>query len=176
MITPKGLSWGYSLRSYHACLHVSNEDNKPAVSTSSPFSCHDRKPYLASPRAASIFEHSLESMRSKYHFQLLGYVVMPEHVHLLLSEPPTHPLSTVLGSLKRSVSKHLPESPFWLSRYHDFNVFSPEKRVEKLRHMHRNPVTRGLASVPTEYAWSSFNTYATRTQGPVQIDTQAGAP
>src|ERR1019366_4977685 len=69
------------------------------------FSCHGRKPYLNSPRAAAIFEHSLESIRQKYHFQLLGYVVMPEHVHLLLSEPPTHPLSTVLGSLKRSVSE-----------------------------------------------------------------------
>jgi hypothetical protein len=52
------------------------------------FSCHNRNPYLASPRAASIFEHSLESTRDKYQFHLLGYVVMPEHVHLLLSEPP----------------------------------------------------------------------------------------
>ncbi len=67
------------------------------------FSCHNRNPYLASPKAASIFEHSLESTREKYQFHLLGYVVMPEHVHLLLSEPPTHPLSTVLGALKRSV-------------------------------------------------------------------------
>jgi len=78
------------------------------------FSCHGRSPYLVTPHAASIFEHSLESIRHKYQFHLHGYVVMPEHVHLLLSEPPTHPLSTVLGSLKRSVSKHLPESPFWL--------------------------------------------------------------
>src|ERR1017187_2110678 len=45
------------------------------------FSCHGRKPYLNSPRAAAIFEHSLESIRQKYRFELLGYVVMPEHVH-----------------------------------------------------------------------------------------------
>ena len=107
------------------------------------FSCHNRNPYLASPQAASIFEHSLESTREKYNFHLLGYVVMPEHVHLLLSEPPTRPLSTILGSLKRSVSKQRPETPFWLPRYHDFNVFSPAKRLEKLRYLHRN---RGLVS------------------------------
>lgn len=101
---------------------------------------------------------------------------MPEHVHLLLTEPPTHPLSTVLGSLKRSVSKQLPEKPFWLPRYYDFNVFSPEKHIEKLRYMHRNPVTRGLVSHPSEYPWSSFQTYATHTQGKVTINLQLGAP
>ncbi len=101
---------------------------------------------------------------------------MPEHVHLLLTEPPTHPLSTVLGSLKRSVSKQLPEKPFWLPRYYDFNVFSPEKHIEELRYMHRNPATRGLVSHPSEYPWSSFQTYATHTQGKVTINLQLGAP
>jgi putative transposase len=114
-------------------------------------------------------------MREKYKFRLLGYVVMPEHVHLLLSEPPTHPLS-VLGSLKRSVSKKLPEAPFWLPRYHDFNVFSPAKRLEKLRYLHRNPVARGLVSTPAEYPWSSFQTYATRVQSTVKIAIDLGAP
>jgi putative transposase len=113
-------------------------------------------------------------MREKYQFHLHGYVVMPEHVHLLLSEPPTQPLSTVLGSLKRSASKQLPESPFWLPRYHDFNVFSPAKRLEKLRYLHRNPVTRGLVSIPAEYPWSSFQTYATRIQSTVKIAIDLG--
>jgi putative transposase len=135
------------------------------------FSCHDRKPYLNSPRAASLFEYSLEAMRIKYQFRLAGYVVMPEHVHLLLGEPPTHPLSTVIGSLKRSVSKQLPESPFWLPRYHDFNVFSEDKRIEKLRYLHRNPVTRGLVTKAEDYPWSSFNSYARNAAGHVQVDT-----
>jgi putative transposase len=140
------------------------------------FSCYGRNPYLESSLAASIFESSLESMRQKYEFHILGYVVMPEHVHLLLTEPPTHPLSTVLGSLKRSVSKQLPESPFWLPRYHDFNVFSPEKRLEKLRYLHRNPIARGLVPTPAEYPWSSFQTYATHVQGKVKINLEMGAP
>jgi putative transposase len=101
---------------------------------------------------------------------------MPEHVHLLLSEPPTHPLSTVLGALKRSVSKKLPEAPFWLPRYHDFNIYSATKHLEKLRYLHRNPVARGLGSTPIEYPWSSFRTYATRIQSTVKIALDLGAP
>ena len=133
------------------------------------FSCHDRLPYLATSKAASIFEHSLESSRRKYLFRVLGYVVMPEHVHLLISEPPTHPLSTVIGALKRSVSKQLPESPFWLARYYDRNIFSPHERIEKLRYIHRNPVARGLVTDPRDYPWSSFCAHLTSQQSTVQI-------
>ncbi len=138
------------------------------------FSCHDRQPYLATAKAASIFEQSLESTREKYKFDILGYVVVPEHVHLLLTEPPTHPLSTVIGALKRSVSKQLPESPFWLPRYHDFNVFTNDKQREKLRYLHRNPVARGLVEGPDQYPWSSFNFYFRNEKGTVTITR--GAP
>jgi putative transposase len=133
------------------------------------FSCSDRLSYLKSARAASIFEHSLEAIRQKYLFHIFGYAVMPEHVHLLLSEPPTHPFSTVIGALKRSVSKQLPESPFWLPRYYDRNIYSSDERVEKLRYIHRNPVTRGLVAEAKDYAWSSFRTHWTRIQGVVHI-------
>ena len=134
------------------------------------FSCYGRSAYLRSALAARVFELSLERMRLQYQFQVHGYVVMPEHVHLLLTEPPTHPLSTVLGALKRSVSKQLPESPFWLARYHDFNVRNAEKRVEKLRYLHRNPVNRGLVELPGEWPWSSFRAYASQVQGTVRIE------
>ena len=137
------------------------------------FSCHDRLPYLSSPFAAATFEHALEATRKKYQIHLYGYVVMPEHVHLLLNEPPTHPLSTVLGALKRSVSKQLPESPCWLPRYHDFNIYNPDKLIEKRRYLHRNPVARGLVTKPEDYPWSSFRTFLTQVQGTVQITLPA---
>ena len=63
--------------------------------------------------------------------------------------------------IKREVSRLCClQSPFWLTRYYDFNVFSEKKRIEKLRYMHRNPVTRGLAVRPEDYYWSSFRFYA----------------
>jgi len=48
----------------------------------------------------------------------------------------------------------------WLPRFYDFNVWSEEKRIEKLRYMHRNPVKRALVAEPDQWAWSSFRYYA----------------
>jgi putative transposase len=88
------------------------------------FSCHHRKPYLDTPTSRDIFLDSLERTRSHYQFEILGYVVMPEHVHLLVSEPPNDLLSKALQALKISVARRLTERPFWQARYYDFNVFT----------------------------------------------------
>jgi putative transposase len=118
------------------------------------FSCYQRKPKLASPHARNIFEQALERFRLQYGMVVAGYVVMPEHVHLLLSEPERETLARALQSLKQSVSRTLAlraGEPFWNERYYDFNVYSEKKRVEKLRYMHRNPVKRGLCERPEEW-------------------------
>jgi putative transposase len=70
------------------------------------FSCFRREPYLSTPSSRDLVEQSLESTRKKYNFELLGYVIMPEHIHLLLGEPETKPLATAIQSLKLSISKH----------------------------------------------------------------------
>jgi putative transposase len=88
------------------------------------FSCHNRNPYLNTSASKDIFLDSLERTRAHYQFELLGYVVMPEHVHLLLSEPRGAPLSKALQALKISVSRRLVQRPFWQPRYYDFNVFT----------------------------------------------------
>jgi len=98
------------------------------------FSCFQLKPYLASPQARSRFEDSLERMRTRYKFCVMGYVVMPEHVHMLLSEPAHDPLFKAIHALKLSVSKLSRQHPFWQARYYDFNVFTARKHVEKLRY------------------------------------------
>ena len=125
------------------------------------FSCYRREPYLTTASSKNIFLDSLELTRKRYNLEVLGYVVMPEHVHLLLSEPKDHeiPLAKALQSLKLSVSKHLPTTPFWQTRYYDFNVFTHNKRVEKLKYMHRNPVTRGLVDKPEDWPWSTYRHY-----------------
>jgi|SRR5580658_7321827 putative transposase len=134
------------------------------------FSCYQRRPYLRTARARDLFERSLESMRSRYHFCVVGYVVMPEHVHLLVSEPAGALLARVLQALKLSVVLQRSERPFWQARYYDFNVFTDKKRIEKLRYMHRNPVARELVAKPEEWAWSSFRFYQTGVKGVVEIE------
>ena len=71
---------------------------------------------------------------------------MPEHVHLLLSEPERETLAEAMKSLKQGVSRKLigDAEHFWQKRYYDHNVRSYTKFVEKLRYIHRNPVKRGL--------------------------------
>ena len=66
---------------------------------------------------------------------------MPEHVHLLLTEPERSSLAVALQMLKQNVAHkvpHPPDTPLWQPRYNDFNVWSSEKRVEKLKSLHRN--------------------------------------
>jgi putative transposase len=139
------------------------------------FSCYGRQPKLGTPAPRSQFERSLEQTRLRYRFSVIGYVVMPEHVHLLLSEPEYGSLATALQALKQSVSRTLalrPAEPFWHARYYDFNVWTDRKRIEKLRYMHRNPVVRGLAAKPEDWVWSSFRHYATGIEGLVEIESE----
>ena len=114
-------------------------------------------------------------MRQSYGLCVYGYVVMPEHVHLLVNEPERGCLSQMLQSLKQSVARTLAlraAESFWQARYYDFNVWSERKFVEKLRYIHRNPVTRGLVERPEDWAWSSFRHYLTGADGVVEIESQ----
>jgi putative transposase len=138
------------------------------------FSCYRRQPLLANISAYAAFERELEAVRRRYGFVVAGYVLMPEHVHLLVGEPRVASLATALQVLKQNTSRKLKspgEIQFWQRRYYDFNVHNEKKRVEKLRYMHRNPVVRGLAAKPEDWAWSSFRHYATGKVGTVEIES-----
>ena len=76
-----------------------------------------------------------------------------------------------IKSIKLWVALRSRERPFWQARYYDFNVFTEEKRVEKLRYMHRNPVKRGLVEKPNDWPWSSFRHYQTGIEGTVEIES-----
>jgi putative transposase len=136
------------------------------------FSCYHRFQYLGGADAGDLFEDALERVRQRYRFVVAGYIVMPEHVHLLIGEPVKSTVSGVIHALKLSVAMRRGERPFWQARYYDFLVHNKEKRVEKLRYMHRNPVVRGLVAKPEEWAWSSFQHYATGVAGRVEIESQ----
>src|SRR5208282_2932128 len=137
------------------------------------FSCYRRQPLLASPRAMHQLEVALEWSRRQYDFYVIGYVVMPEHVHLLISEPERGTLASAVQAIKQSVARRLiGDSPhFWQARYYDFNVWTKKKRIEKLKYIHRNPVKRGLVEKPEDWRWSSFCNYATGEEGVVEVES-----
>jgi putative transposase len=99
---------------------------------------------------------------------------MPEHVHLLISEPPQSTLAEAIKSLKQGVSRRLIDGAdhFWQKRYYDFNIRDYSQFQEKLRYIHRNPVERGLCARPEDWEWSSFRHYATGCEGVVQIESE----
>jgi putative transposase len=151
-------------------------------------SCYRRLPLLRSAKARNILVTILGEVRDRYGFALVGYVAMPEHIHLLVGEPTRGTPSTVMQVFKQRVSRRLrrktrtsarqlrlrfaqdPLPRFWQLRFHDFNVWSHKKKVEKLHYMHMNPVKRGLVSHPKDWPWSSFSFYFGRGPSLVPID------
>ena len=144
-------------------------------------SCYRRQPLLGTARKRDVFPRILNEVRERYQFWLVGYVAMPEHIHLLISEPRVGTPSTVMQVLKQRVARALRRKPrrrtnreqmrlwneapavatrsFWQRRFYDFNVWSAKKRIEKLNYMHRNPVKRGLVAEPGLWSWSSYRFY-----------------
>jgi len=138
------------------------------------FSCYRRAALLNTPEARAAFEDSLERVRKWYGLFVTGYVVMPEHVHLLMSEPERASLSIALQMLKQIVARKVGAEggPLWQRRYYDLNIWSERKRIEKLRYMHRNPVERGFVEKPEDWRWSSFRHYAFGETGTVEIESE----
>ena len=141
-------------------------------------SCYRRAPLLSHDRIKQTFLTVLEETRQKYQFCVYGYVIMPEHFHLLIGEPETGNPGTVMQVLKQRVSHqglkllHPTKPKFWETRFYDFNVWSHAKKIGKLRYMHRNPVKRGLVARPEDWPWSSFRHYAMGEIGPVEIESE----
>jgi putative transposase len=138
------------------------------------FSCYRREPLLAERDGYAVVERMLEEVRVRYEFVVAGYVLMPEHVHLLVSEPKRVSLAVALQVWKQESSRLLKlesEKQFWQRRYYDFNVRTEKKTVEKLKYMHRNPVVRGLVTRPEEWAWSSYRHYLSGERGTVEVES-----
>lgn len=165
------------------------------------FSCRHRQAHFVSPELFELFVQCLEEMRLRFDMCVYGYVVMPEHVHLLLSEPAQVRLAEALHFLKLSFAKRArrlrfplaqatetqvsaqraganlghtrPSSTlFWEKRYHDRNVRDHDEFVVKLRYLHRNPAKRGLVRTAEEWPWSSYRHYALREIGVVEIESE----
>ncbi len=164
------------------------------------FSCYRRQPNFVNAAVYDLFPVCLEDMRRRFDMRVYGFVVMPEHVHLLLSEPDRGTLSEAMHYLKLSFAKRLrglrhasssaqvsvqntdanlghqqpnqQQGSFWQKRYYDRNVRDAREFEVKLRYMHRNPVKRGLVRDPGDWKWSSFRHYAFREIGVVEIESE----
>jgi putative transposase len=145
------------------------------------FSCYHRYQLLTSTDDIRTVLSVLSTVREKHKMHILGYVIMPEHVHLVIVPPDGAKLGTLIGELKscsarailaewrecdRTVLRKLTcESSngvryqFWQPRCYDHNCRSPETVLEKINYCHENPVKRRLVLEPGEWRWSSYRWY-----------------
>jgi putative transposase len=153
------------------------------------FCCYQRRALLNTVRARNLAIRCLQQTRLRYGFALVGYVFMPEHVHLLLRESGSVRPAKIIQSFKQRVSRALRARKrkrpgqlafrfsdrnvefrrFWQRRYYDFNVYSRAKAKQKLHYMHENPVRAKLVKHPADWPWSSWCDYY-RGEGLLRMD------
>jgi putative transposase len=135
-----------------------------------------------------LFVEALRETRSKFSLLLVGWVLMPEHFHLLFQPWPAAATPEIIKDLKQRCAhavlealqarQQLPECRaalralrlpaavhdhasfrVWQRRYVPFNVYTEKRRLEKLDHMHGNPIRRRLVASPAGWPWSSWRFY-----------------
>ena len=145
------------------------------------FSCYSRLGSLNQRGAKEIVIEELDRARKKHGFLIIGYVLMPEHVHLVLFPSEEMKLGLVIREIKsRSAKRYFAATEiapsgatrvFWQKRCYDHNCRTIETVREKVRYCHNNPVKRGLVTHPSEWKWSSYNWYQGKRDVPLEIDS-----
>ena len=147
------------------------------------FSCFEQLPLLSRQRSRRWFIQAIKDAKEKYSFALLAYVIMPEHVHLVVFPLlPVYDIASFLKAIKQSVSRKAKyflrdNNQEWLEKLtvergdrrvfrfwqtgpgYDRNIHTEDELFEKIAYVHNNPVKRGLVSTPEEWKWSSAGWY-----------------
>ena len=152
-------------------------------------------PLLSKDRSCEWVIDSLDQMRRNLNIAIWAYVIMPEHVHLLLyPQSQNYEMRRILAAMKAPVSKKAKEyltenqEKDWLKRLtakhgtretfrfwqpgggYDGNLWNSQTILEVIDYIHANPVRRGLVERPTDWKWSSAAAHAGTGPGPLKID------
>lgn len=119
-----------------------------------------RERLFASTRAAGMFVDVLREVQRETGFSLLAFVVMPEHVHLVIEPSASHRLGQIVQLVKGRFSRRYNagtggSGPLWQSRYHERSLRSEDELREAIEYVHGNPVVAGLVAEASDYTWSS---------------------
>lgn len=112
----------------------------------------NRKSIFTNPAFAKEVIETLYRIQSKHAFLLFGFVIMPDHCHLLLKMCPPDTISAMMRTFKMGVTFSIGIGPIWQPRFH---LVIPKEPWKALAYIHSNPVRAGLVVDPTSYRWSS---------------------
>jgi len=138
---------------------------------------------------------SLNYYRYKYRFKILGYVIMPDHIHLIVWPQDQPAISEFMRDFKKFTAVRLIrqaevenasailqafanageatkrcDHKIWQDSYWDTNIFTERFLRQKLHYIHRNPVRANLVANPAEYPYSSYRNYALNDESLIAID------
>jgi putative transposase len=113
---------------------------------------------LLSAEVIAILYNEWNRGREKFPVKIQAYVIMPEHVHMMLWAKDAANISAFLRRILGQVSKQIApgQKGFWKERPRVFPVYSRDIIEEKINYIHRNPVIRGLVKEPDVWKHSSF--------------------
>jgi putative transposase len=139
------------------------------------FSTYQRRRFLAPERPRYIVMEVLEACLEKHNALCHGFVIMPNHVHAMLTVDPNSTIASFLQIWKRTSSYRINQfyaqeltkyhdlcphdCPVWQARFYDSNLDSDEKANQRLEYMHNNPVEAQLRGSALDWAWSSARFY-----------------
>ncbi len=115
--------------------------------------------WLREPAVASLVEEAMRFAEGT-RYQLLAWVVMPNHVHAVVRTLPEHSLGGIVRTWKSYSARRANEylrrrGPFWYPEYFDRYVRDEEHLRRVIRYVHGNPVKAGLVPGPEKWPWSS---------------------
>jgi putative transposase len=151
-------------------------------------STYRRARLFDSERFKRRFVAAWQDLHEELRFRIIGYVLMPEHFHILLWPSDLANPSEVMQRREERTAKfilrnlrdnrqfawcgrmldrlelpptvhHHARHRVWQRRFYDFNVWREKKIQEKLDYMHNNPVERRLVEKPGDWPWSSWRFY-----------------
>ena len=144
------------------------------------FSCYRQMKNFEHSGIYELFIKHLEFVRNKHCFKMYGYVIMPNHVHLVFFPQANTKLGFLIRELKSKMAREyfskycesIPDSSnvFWQKRCYDHNCRTPETVMEKINYCHNNPVRAGFVKEPGDWKWSSYNWYHGELDVPINMD------
>ena len=168
--------------------------DEPGHARELTFSCYKRFQFLSRDRTRQWFVDAMIDARKRFPIDLWAYVIMPEHVHLLVyPREPKVEIGRIVGTIKEAVARPAIEyleihAPEWLPRItvregkrtrrrfwqpgggYDRNATKLESVQKMLDYIHSNPVRRELAVKPGDWYWSSAQWYAGQRPVPIEMD------
>jgi len=116
---------------------------------------YNRRRLFQFPANAELFLETLQHYRRLGHYKVHAFVIMPDHVHLILT-PQAITLERAIGLIKGGFSHRLASKfPVWQRSFTDHRIRDEDDLEIRRTYLHNNPVRAGLAATPELYPYSS---------------------